>query len=207
MVQMSFGRRRARCSRMTHRFDKARILMYSHDTFGLGHLRRCRTIAHSLVRGLPGAERADHLGLADRGRLRLSRARGLREDPQRHQAAQRRIHLDVAAHRRAGHDRDAPVDHPAHRRNLRARHLHRRQGADGPARRDRGDAGRPEGARHDAGAGPARRDGRAASAGRRVEAQRRDGQDRPVLRRDLGLWAARFLRPADRARRAGQRAR
>lgn len=27
----------------------ARILMYSHDTFGLGHLRRCRTIAHSLV--------------------------------------------------------------------------------------------------------------------------------------------------------------
>lgn len=27
----------------------ARILMYSHDTFGLGHLRRCRTIAHALV--------------------------------------------------------------------------------------------------------------------------------------------------------------
>jgi predicted glycosyltransferase len=28
---------------------KPRILMYSHDTFGLGHLRRCRAIAHSLV--------------------------------------------------------------------------------------------------------------------------------------------------------------
>lgn len=27
----------------------ARLLMYSHDTYGLGHLRRCRTIAHSLV--------------------------------------------------------------------------------------------------------------------------------------------------------------
>ena len=27
----------------------ARILIYSHDTFGLGHLRRCRAIAHSLV--------------------------------------------------------------------------------------------------------------------------------------------------------------
>jgi predicted glycosyltransferase len=27
----------------------ARILMYSHDTFGLGHLRRCRAIAHALV--------------------------------------------------------------------------------------------------------------------------------------------------------------
>ena len=27
-----------------------RILIYSHDTMGLGHLRRCRTIAHSLVK-------------------------------------------------------------------------------------------------------------------------------------------------------------
>ena len=26
-----------------------RILIYSHDTFGLGHLRRCRAIAHALV--------------------------------------------------------------------------------------------------------------------------------------------------------------
>ncbi|MEE3287451.1 MAG: hypothetical protein VX249_04550, partial [Pseudomonadota bacterium] len=31
------------------KLDDARILIYSHDTFGLGHLRRCRTIAHSLV--------------------------------------------------------------------------------------------------------------------------------------------------------------
>ena len=29
--------------------DHWRILIYSHDTFGLGHLRRCRTIAHHLV--------------------------------------------------------------------------------------------------------------------------------------------------------------
>lgn len=34
--------------------DGARILMYSHDTFGLGHLRRCRTIAHSLVEHFSG---------------------------------------------------------------------------------------------------------------------------------------------------------
>ncbi|MGL4296138.1 MAG: glycosyltransferase family protein, partial [Aestuariivirga sp.] len=34
---------------MTRRYDNTRILMYSHDTFGLGHLRRCRAIAHSLV--------------------------------------------------------------------------------------------------------------------------------------------------------------
>lgn len=29
--------------------SKSRILIYSHDTFGLGHLRRCRAIAHHLV--------------------------------------------------------------------------------------------------------------------------------------------------------------
>ena len=34
-----------------------RILIYSHDTFGLGHLSRCRTIAHSLV------ERFKHLSV------------------------------------------------------------------------------------------------------------------------------------------------
>jgi predicted glycosyltransferase len=34
---------------VTHGFEDTRILMYSHDTFGLGHLRRCRTIAHALV--------------------------------------------------------------------------------------------------------------------------------------------------------------
>ena len=27
------------------RLDDARVLIYSHDTFGLGHLRRCRAIA------------------------------------------------------------------------------------------------------------------------------------------------------------------
>lgn len=29
--------------------EGSRLLIYSHDSFGLGHLRRCRTIAHSLV--------------------------------------------------------------------------------------------------------------------------------------------------------------
>jgi predicted glycosyltransferase len=29
--------------------NRHRLLIYSHDTFGLGHLRRCRAIAHSLV--------------------------------------------------------------------------------------------------------------------------------------------------------------
>jgi predicted glycosyltransferase len=32
-----------------------RVLIYSHDTFGLGHLRRSRAIAHALVASRPGA--------------------------------------------------------------------------------------------------------------------------------------------------------
>jgi predicted glycosyltransferase len=36
------------------RRDHVRILMYSHDTFGLGHLRRCRTIAHHLAERFGG---------------------------------------------------------------------------------------------------------------------------------------------------------
>ena len=35
----------------------SRVLIYSHDTMGLGHLRRCRTIAHALV------ERNKHLSV------------------------------------------------------------------------------------------------------------------------------------------------
>ena len=34
---------------MPSRRQDGRILIYSHDTFGLGHLRRCRAIAHALV--------------------------------------------------------------------------------------------------------------------------------------------------------------
>ena len=36
------------------KLDDARILIYSHDTFGLGHLRRCRAIAHTLVEHFKG---------------------------------------------------------------------------------------------------------------------------------------------------------
>jgi len=36
-------------STIPHLNDGARVLIYSHDSFGLGHLRRCRTIAHALV--------------------------------------------------------------------------------------------------------------------------------------------------------------
>jgi len=36
-------------ARRTHQ----RVLIYSHDSFGLGHLRRCRALAHALVEGQP----------------------------------------------------------------------------------------------------------------------------------------------------------
>ena len=39
---------------MTDRLNSARVLIYSHDTFGLGHLRRCRAIAHALVERYKG---------------------------------------------------------------------------------------------------------------------------------------------------------
>jgi predicted glycosyltransferase len=39
---------------MTERLEQSRILIYSHDSFGLGHLRRCRSIAHSLVARFKG---------------------------------------------------------------------------------------------------------------------------------------------------------
>ncbi|MAF06508.1 MAG: hypothetical protein CL389_01480 [Acidiferrobacteraceae bacterium] len=34
---------------MNDALNGKRVLIYSHDSFGLGHLRRCRTIAHALV--------------------------------------------------------------------------------------------------------------------------------------------------------------
>ena len=33
----------------------ARVLIYSHDSFGLGHLRRCRTLAQAIVSRYPNA--------------------------------------------------------------------------------------------------------------------------------------------------------
>jgi predicted glycosyltransferase len=39
---------------MRERLEQSRILIYSHDSFGLGHLRRCRSIAHSLVARFKG---------------------------------------------------------------------------------------------------------------------------------------------------------
>ena len=39
---------------MNQKLDNSRLLIYSHDSFGLGHLRRCQTIAHALVDAYKG---------------------------------------------------------------------------------------------------------------------------------------------------------
>ncbi|CAA6809264.1 MAG: Mlr3248 protein [uncultured Thiotrichaceae bacterium] len=39
---------------MTQKPDSCRLMIYSHDSFGLGHLRRCRAIAHALVDAYKG---------------------------------------------------------------------------------------------------------------------------------------------------------
>ena len=74
------------------------------------------------------------------------------------------------------------LDHPSHRRHLRSRHLHRRQGAAGPARRGRGHARAAAGARRAADPRPARRDGRS----RRC--WRRNGSARTSCRRLRDLY-------------------
>ena len=56
---MAFGGLGAPLPRLARRHepteaDPVRVLLYSHDTFGLGHLRRCRAIAHALVSSRPG---------------------------------------------------------------------------------------------------------------------------------------------------------
>ena len=37
---------------MAKTVSRPRVLIYSHDSFGLGHLRRCRAIAHAMVGGI-----------------------------------------------------------------------------------------------------------------------------------------------------------
>ena len=94
---------------MRTRRGDGRILIYSHDTFGLGHLRRCRTIAHSLVERFKQLSVLILSGLADHRQLRFPRARRFRARARRDQAAQRRIHVAQPAHRhRARRWRCAP---------------------------------------------------------------------------------------------------
>ena len=100
------------------RLDNARILMYSHDTFGLGHLRRCRAIAHALVERFKGVTVLIISGSQIAGAFDF-RARGrFRQDSKRNQTLQRRLHLYRRSYRFAGHAGNAAVGDRKYRRGL-----------------------------------------------------------------------------------------
>ena len=192
---------------MTRRFEDARILMYSHDTFGLGHLRRCRTIAHSLVedfRGLnilivSGAQiagafdyraRVDFVKIPSVIKLRNGEYTSL----ERHIDLQDTLKMrqSIIRHTAETFQPDIFI-------------------VDKEPMGLRGEIEDTLSYLKTRGTtlilGPARGDGFAGTARRGMEAPRRDAQDRPVLRHDLGLRPAGILRSADRARRSARRAR
>ena len=106
---------------MRTRRGDGRILIYSHDTFGLGHLRRCRTIAHSLVERFKQLSvlilsGSPIIGSFDfRARVDFVRVPGVIK-LRNGEYTPLNLHLDIE--RDAV---DARLDHPAHRRDVRAR--------------------------------------------------------------------------------------
>ena len=149
-----------------------RVLIYSHDSFGLGHVSRCRTIANAIVRADPRHLGSDPVGLAGDRLLRVPLGHRFRAHPGRGEAAATAIRPPTCKSASSIRWRCA-------RRIIR----------------DTADIYRPdlfivdkeplglrgevvpaltaEGARHAAGARPARRHGRSRRARRRMGAQER----------------------------------
>ena len=186
------------------RSGRARVLIYSHDTFGLGHLRRSRAIANAHRRGPSRRLGGDHLGLAGHRQFRVRQRRRLRPHSRRHQAAGRRLPQPqpqrVDSTRRSGCARPSSCRPPrCFRPDLfivdKEPTGFRGEVAAGP--RLSAAARMPPRARHP------RRHGRAGAA--RTEWERK-GAARgaaPLLRRDLGLRPQASLRAADGPRPAG----
>src|ERR1700732_194615 len=133
---------------MAGRRDHKRVLIYSHDSFGLGHLRRCRAIAHSLVDAdsslsvliLSGSP---IIGSFDfRSRVDFVRIPGVIK-LRNGEYVSLTLHIDIGETLGG-----AAVDHGPHSRYLRSGHPDRRQGAARPARRDAPDSRPAAGARH-----------------------------------------------------------
>ena len=108
-----------------------RVLLYSHDSFGLGHVSRCRTIANAIVE-------ADHsvsvliisgspmIGSYEfRSGIDFVRVPGVVK-----QIETGEYDFGQPQGRRRAYAGDAHPHHPRHRRHLSPRPLHRRQGAD-----------------------------------------------------------------------------
>ena len=192
---------------MRTRRGDGRILIYSHDTFGLGHLRRCRTIAHSLVERFKQLSvlilsGSPIIGSFDfKARVDFVRVPGVIK-LRNGEYTPLNLHLDI---RETMAMRASIIQHTAEAFGPDMFIVDKEPV--GPARRADADAEDAQAQRHAPGARPARRDGRAAPARAGVAAQEGDpGAARP-LRRDLGLRPAADLRSARRHRAAGARAR
>ena len=108
-----------------------RALIYSHDSFGLGHLRRCRAIAHALVDQNPNMSVIILSGSPIIGNFDFKR----RVDFVRVPGVIKLRNGDYTSH-----SLDLDIDqtvalrihHQAHRGNFRSRYFYRRQRAPGP---------------------------------------------------------------------------
>ena len=191
---------------MADRRDHKRVLIYSHDSFGLGHLRRCRAIAHSLVEADSSASvlilsGSPIIGSFDfRSRVDFVRIPGVIK-LRNGEYVSLNLHIDIEETLAM---RSSIIRHTADIFDPDLLIVDKEPlGLRGEVRptldllRD---------ARHAADPRPARRDGRSERARNRVGAQERGPGAERILRRDLGLRPAADLRPARGDRSAGERA-
>ena len=150
------------------------ILLYSHDTFGLGHLRRSRAIAEALVSAIPGSSALILTGSPVAGRFTFAagvdhiRMPGVVKTREGEYVAE----IPQPGHR--ADDRAARQRHPGSSRHLQSRPDHRRQGAGRVPRRTHHHAGIDEGGGPGQGrARPARHPRLAGSAGHGMASQER----------------------------------
>ena len=159
----------------------ARLLIFSHDSFGLGHLRRCRAIAHHLVEQFPHLSvlilsGSPIIGSFDfKSRVDFVRVPGVIK-LRNGEYTPLQLHIDIE---QTLDIRSSIIQHTA---DIFDPHLFL---VDKEPLGLRGEVldtlHAPEGAGHTAGAGPARRDGRAEEPARRMAAQERlSGPARPL---------------------------
>ena len=150
---------------MTASSRSKRVLIYSHDSFGLGHVSRCRTIANALVEADHGPLGADHLGLADHRLLRVPPGIDFVRVPGvvklrngEYTSLNLQIDIEQTLEMRTSIIRTPPTSSiPTCSSSTRSRSA--------CAARSRDTLRHAEGARHAAGARPARRHGRSGAAG------------------------------------------
>ena len=190
---------------MAVRRHHKRVLIYSHDSFGLGHLRRCRAIAHSLVDADPAVSvlilsGSPIIGSFDfRSRVDFVRVPGVIK-LRNGEYVSLNLHIDIEETLAM---RSSIIRHTADIFDPDLLIVDKEPlGLRGEVR-DTLDLLQRRG--HGPDPWAARRDGRSRSARKRVGAQERGSGAGRILRRDLGLWPCRrsaIRSPGCRCRRA-----